>query len=51
MSLSATIFIADSRNMVEVADESVDLVVTSPPYWHLKDYDVAGQIGYGQTLH
>ncbi len=51
MGTSATIFIADSRNMIEVADESVDLVVTSPPYWHLKDYGVAGQIGYGQTLH
>jgi len=26
-------------------------VVTSPPYWHLKDYGVPGQIGYGQSLH
>ncbi len=51
MNPSATIFIADSRNMIELADESVDLVVTSPPYWHLKDYGVTGQIGYGQTLH
>lgn len=47
----ATVFIADSRNMAEVADESVDLIVTSPPYWHIKDYGVEGQIGYGQTLH
>ncbi len=45
------IYIADSRNMAEVADESVHLVVTSPPYWHIKDYGVEGQIGYGQTLH
>ncbi len=37
--------------MAEVADASVALVVTSPPYWDLKDYGVAGQIGYGQTLH
>ncbi len=37
--------------MQEVAAESVALVVTSPPYWHLKDYGVPGQIGYGQTLH
>ncbi len=37
--------------MPELADASVDLVVTSPPYWHLKDYGVPGQIGYGQTLH
>jgi modification methylase len=47
----AKIIIGDSREMGEVADGSVDLVVTSPPYWHLKDYGVAGQIGYGQSLH
>jgi DNA modification methylase len=29
----------------------VDLVVTSPPYWHIKDYGIAGQVGYGQSLH
>ncbi len=37
--------------MAEVADGRIALVVTSPPYWHLKDYGVPGQIGYGQTLH
>ena len=47
----ARIYQADSRQMPELADGSVDLVITSPPYWHLKDYSVAGQIGYGQTLH
>lgn len=47
----AKIIIGDSRKMIEVADESIDLVVTSPPYWHIKDYGVKGQIGYGQTLH
>ncbi len=46
-----TIYHADSRRMPELADASVDLVVTSPPYWHLKDYGVPGQIGYGQSLH
>jgi DNA modification methylase len=47
----AKIIIGDSRKMVELPDESVDLVVTSPPYWHIKDYGVKGQIGYGQSLH
>jgi DNA modification methylase len=51
MDVEALIVIGDSRNMAEVADESVDLIVTSPPYWHIKDYGVKGQIGYGQTLH
>ena len=32
------IIIGDCREMLEVADESVHLVVTSPPYWQLKDY-------------
>lgn len=45
------ILFADSRNMAEVADESVHLIVTSPPYWHIKDYGAEGQIGYGQSLH
>jgi DNA modification methylase len=47
----AQIIIGDSRAMPEMDDVSVDLVVTSPPYWHIKDYGVPGQIGYGQTLH
>ena len=51
MGVWGKIIIGDSRNMAEVADESVSLIVTSPPYWHLKDYGVPGQIGYGQTLH
>jgi DNA modification methylase/endonuclease YncB( thermonuclease family) len=37
--------------MTETKEAAVDLVVTSPPYWHIKDYGVPGQIGYGQPLH
>lgn len=29
----------------ELPDESVHCVVTSPPYWQLRDYGVVGQIG------
>jgi len=32
------IIIGDSRQMKEVSDESVHLIITSPPYWQLKDY-------------
>ncbi len=46
-----TLIFADSRNMAELPDASVHLVVTSPPYWHLKDYGTPAQIGYGQSLH
>lgn len=51
MKVEGRIIIGDSRNMAELADESVDLIVTSPPYWHIKDYGIPGQIGYGQSLH
>jgi DNA modification methylase len=47
----AKIYLGDSRVMTEIEDGGIDLVVTSPPYWHIKDYGVSGQIGYGQSLH
>ncbi|MCD6415947.1 MAG: site-specific DNA-methyltransferase [Planctomycetes bacterium] len=43
------VIFADSRKMPELDDESIDLVVTSPPYWRIKDYAHPGQIGYDQT--
>lgn len=43
------IIIGDSRNMVEVEDESVHLIITSPPYWQLKDYGTDDQIGFNQS--
>jgi DNA modification methylase len=45
------IIIGDSKAMIEVEDEFIDLIITSPPYWHIKDYGITGQIGYGQKLH
>jgi site-specific DNA-methyltransferase (adenine-specific) len=43
------IIIGDSRRMDEVPDESVHLVITSPPYWQLKDYGNGSQIGFNDT--
>ena len=43
------IVIGDSRKMKEVSDESVHLVITSPPYWQLKDYGNGKQIGYNDS--
>lgn len=43
------IVIGDSRQMKEVSDESVHLVITSPPYWQLKDYGNGKQIGYNDS--
>ncbi len=44
-----TIIIGDSRRMEELNDESVHLVVTSPPYWQLKDYGNGNQIGFNDS--
>src|SRR6056297_228219 len=39
----------DSRNMKELPDSSVQLVITSPPYWQLKDYGDNRQIGFDNS--
>ncbi|WP_260431101.1 DNA-methyltransferase [Burkholderia stagnalis] len=39
---------ADARN-IPIPDGSVDLVVTSPPYWKKRDYGFSGQIGQEAT--
>ncbi len=43
------IYLADSRRMPELEDASVHLMITSPPYWQLKDYGAEDQIGYHDT--
>ncbi len=49
MKILHKIIIGDSRRMKEVADESVHLIITSPPYWQLKDYGNGKQIGFNDT--
>ena len=34
----------------EIPDESIHCIVTSPPYYSLRDYGVAGQIGLEDTI-
>ena len=43
------IIIGDSRQMGDAPDESVHLIITSPPYWQLKDYGNGRQIGFNDT--
>lgn len=43
-----TIFFKDSRNMQEVPNNSVHLIITSPPYFNIKDY---AKDGYQQHNH
>ena len=35
--------------MKELADKSVDLIITSPPYWQLKDYGAGNEIGFNDN--
>jgi len=35
--------------MTELPDNSVHLVITSPPYWQLKDYGAENQIGFNDS--
>jgi len=41
--MKAKLYLADARSMQELENESVQLIITSPPYWHIKDYGVKGQ--------
>jgi DNA modification methylase len=49
--MAVKILKGDCREILRsLPDESVNCVVTSPPYWGLRDYGVAGQIGLEETL-
>lgn len=48
--MNGTILTGDALAMLRtLPDESVHCCVTSPPYWGLRDYGVAGQIGLEAT--
>lgn len=43
------IIFGDSRSLNEIGDKSVQLIITSPPYWQLKDYGTDDQIGFNDS--
>ena len=43
------IVFGDSRSLNQVKDKSVQLIITSPPYWQLKDYGTENQIGFNDS--
>lgn len=43
------VIFGDSRKLNKIEDKSVQLIVTSPPYWQLKDYGVEEQIGFNDS--
>lgn len=45
------VIVGDSRQVLKTLDaDSVDCVVTSPPYWGLRDYQVTGQLGQEEDV-
>ncbi len=44
-----TVYFKSADSMDEIPDESVTLVVTSPPYWNVKNYGSEDQIGFNQS--
>jgi site-specific DNA-methyltransferase (adenine-specific) len=45
------IICGDSLKVLQtIPGESIDCVITSPPYWALRDYGVKGQIGLESTI-
>ncbi|MDG6224471.1 MAG: site-specific DNA-methyltransferase [Candidatus Thermoplasmatota archaeon] len=49
--MKGRLIIGDSRKMNEIDEGSKHLIITSPPYWDIKDYMINGQIGRGSDLH
>lgn len=49
MATNHKVIIGDSRKMAEIKDDSVQLIITSPPYWQIKDYGDKNQIGFNDT--
>ena len=48
--MNATLLVGNARTRLsELPDESVQCVVTSPPYWGLRDYKTEGQLGLEKT--
>lgn len=43
------IIFGDSRALNQIEDKSVQLIITSPPYWQLKDYGTDNQIGFNDS--
>ena len=44
------LLIGDVRNKIkEIESESVQAIITSPPYWGLRDYGKDDQIGQEET--
>ncbi len=51
MKQQSKLLIGDSINILPtIANDSVDCIITSPPYWGLRDYGIDNQLGLEATL-
>jgi site-specific DNA-methyltransferase (adenine-specific) len=45
------VIFGDAKNVLKkFPDENFQLMITSPPYWNVRDYGRENQIGFGETL-
>jgi SAM-dependent methyltransferase len=44
-----TLLLHGNAQRLPLADDSVDVIITSPPFFHLRDYGMAGQLGLEPT--
>ncbi len=49
--MTVRIILGDCREVLRtLPDASVHCCITSPPYWHMRDYGVDGQIGLEDSV-
>lgn len=50
MNTKHKIIIGNSKDMYELESNSIHLIVTSPPYFNMRNYGNSNQIGYGSSM-
>lgn len=49
---TSSLFLGDAKKYLDMMpDESVQSIITSPPYWALRDYNIDGQIGLEESVY
>mgnify|MGYP002771976374 FL=1 len=52
LSETSSLFLGDAKKYLDMMpDESVQSIITSPPYWALRDYNIDGQIGLEESVY
>lgn len=52
LSETSSLFLGDAKKYLDMMpNESVQSIITSPPYWALRDYNIRGQIGLEESVY